>query len=171
MSGVISAFGGLVDTTCFTDNDSQSDNILLVAVVIWRRPATASSGTGPRPPWQVPKGWSGVRGDDGREVLYHRQRRVVRVLEREYTLPPRGEALLVLIDEPAPGVSPPAVGVHTLAGAVHMRPAIDHTLAKPARLELIIAASRAEEATWNAAIAAHLAVQSFLAADSDEPNR
>ena len=171
MGGVISAFGGLVDTTCFTDRDAQSDHIRLVAVVIWRRPPTATSGRRPATPWQAPEGWNGARSDDGREVLYHPQRRVIRVLERDYTLPSRDEALLLLIDEPAPGASPAAVAVHTLAGAVHMRPPIDRSLDKPARIEAMIAAARAEQATWNGAIATHPAVQAFLATGSDEPAR
>ena len=88
----------------------------------------------------------------------------MRVLEREYPLPSTGEALLLLIDEGAPGAAPPAVGVHTLAAPVYVRSSIDRTLDKPARLELMRAASRAEHDTWGRAIAAQLAVQAFSAA-------
>jgi hypothetical protein len=173
MGGVISGFGGPVNTTCFTDSDADSGSSRLAAVVIWRRAPTAVSlGVAPTP-WQAPDGWSGGRSDDGREVLYHRVRRVVRALEREYALPlpSTTHALLLLIDEPSPGASPPAIGVHTLAAPVHVRPQIDRTLDKPARLELITAASRAEHATWNAAIAAHAAVKAFLAGSSDPEQR
>ena len=169
MGGVISGFGGPVDTICFTDSDAQPGSSRLAAVVIWRRPPTAISPGVPPNPWQAPDGWNGVRSDDGREVLYHRGRRVVRVLEREYPLPSTNEALLMLIDEPAPGASPPVVAVHALAAPVHLRLQIDRTLEKPARLELIRAASRAEHATWNRVIAGHPAVQAFFAAGSGDP--
>ena len=82
----------------------------------------------------------------------------MRVLEREYPRPSTGEALLLLIDEGAPGAAPPTVGVHTLAAPVYVRPWIDRTLDKPARLERMRAASRAEHDTWGRAIAAHPAV-------------
>lgn len=170
MGGVISSFGSPVSTTCFTDDDAQPGRVRLAAVVIWRRPrpSTAKRPEDPPPPWQAPDGWSGAGGDDGREVLYHRKRRVVRVLEQEYPLPSTGEALLLLIDEPEPGVSLPAVGIHALGAAVHVRPRIDPTLDKPARLELINAAARAEHATWNEAITAHPSVRAFLASGSDD---
>jgi hypothetical protein len=166
MGGVISGFGGPVDTTCFTDHDAQLGSERLAAVVIWRRPSAATNARVALAPWRAPDGWSGARSDDGREVLYHRDRRVVRVLEREYSLPSTADALLLLIGEPAPGASSPEIGVHTLPATVYMRPRIDHTLDKAARLELLGAASRVEHATWNAAIAGHTAVRAFLAAGS-----
>ena len=166
MGSVISGFGGAVNTASFTESGAEPGSVRLAAVVIWRRPPASMRPEGPPTPWRAPDGWSGGRSDDGREVLYHDGQRVVRVLEQEYPLPPTGEALLLLIDEPAPGAAPPAVGVHTLAGPVHVRPQIDRTLDKPAQLRLRLAAARAEHATWNAAIAAHSAVQAFLAAGS-----
>lgn len=162
MGGVISYFGGRVDTTCFTDSGAEPGSIRLAAVVIWRCPPVATSTSVPAAPWQAPDGWSGARIDDGHEVLYHRRRGVVRVLAVEYPLPSTGEALLLLVDEPG------AVAVHTLPAAVHKRPRIDPTLDKAARLELIVAASNAEHATWNEVIAAHPAVQAFLAGGSDD---
>jgi len=166
MGGVITSFGGPVNTTCFTDSGAEPGSIVLAAVVIWRRLPGATSPTVPRSPWRAPDGWSGGRSDDGREVLYSEKRRVVRVLEREYPLPSAGEALLLLIDERAVGASPAAVGVHSLAAPVQMRPRIDRTLDKPARLALMSAASRAEHAAWNGAIAAHPAVKAFFASGS-----
>jgi hypothetical protein len=168
VGGVISSFGGPVNTTCFTEVAAGIGASRLVAVVIWRRRPTATSAPISLTPWQAPDGWSGAHGDDGREVLYHRDRRVVRVLERDYPLPTTSEALLLLVDEPTPGASLPAVGVHTLAAAVHVRPRIDHTLDKAVRLELMIAASRAEHTTWNEAIAAHPAVKAFFTSGSDD---
>ena len=168
MGGVITGFGGPVNTTSFTESAAEPGSIRLAAVVIWRRPPAPTPPEGPPAPWRAPDGWSGGRSDDGREVLYHDGRRVVRVLEQEYPLPPTGEALLLLIDEPAPGAAPPAVGVHALAAPVHVLPQIDRTLDKPAQLKLRLAAARAEHTTWNAAIAAHSAVQAFFAAGSSD---
>lgn len=167
MGGVISGFGGGVDTTFFTDSDAQPGGIRLAAVVIWRRPSTATRREDPPRPWQAPDGWSGARGDDGREVLYHRERRVVRVLEREYALPSTGEALVLLIDEPELGCLP-SIGVHALRAAMHVRPRIDRTLDKPSRLELITAAARAEHEMWSEAIVAHPSVRAFLSGGSDD---
>ena len=86
----------------------------------------------------------------------------MRVLGRDYSLPSTGEALLLLIDDRAPGEAPPAVGVHALATPVYVSPPIDRTLDKPARLELITAAARTEHDMWGRAIASHSAVRSFL---------
>jgi len=169
MGGVISGFGGPINTTSFTESGAEPGSIRLAAVVIWRRPPAPMRAERPPTPWRAPDGWSGGRSDDGREVLYHDGRRVVRVLEQEYPLPPTGEALLLLIDDPAPGAAPPGVGVHTLATPVHVRPQFDRTLDKSAQVKLRLAAARAEHATWNAAIAAHSAVQAFLAGGSSDP--
>ena len=168
MGGVISGFGGPVNTTCFTDSDVEPRSNRLTAVVIWRRPPTPASVQVPPAASRIPDGWSGARSDDGREVLYHRQRRVVRVLDREYPLPSTGEALLLLIDERALGEAAPTVGVHALVSPVYVRPPIDRTLDKPTRLELIRAASRTEHDTWGQAVASHPAVQAFLAGGSGE---
>lgn len=187
MGGVTSGFGGPVYTVCFTESGTEPGSSRLAAVVIWRRPHAMSGHREPQPlitppadsstsapvfpiaprlPWQPPDGWDGGRSDDGREVLYHQQRGVVRVLEREYPLPSTGEALLLLIDERATGAA--AVGVHTLAAPLFVRPAIDRTLDKPARLKLMMAASRAENDTWVRALGAHPAMQAFLTAGPGE---
>lgn len=112
--GVMSGFGGSVNTTFFTDKDAEPGIVRLAAVVLWRRPRTATRTETTPPLWHAPDGWSGARSEDGREVLYHQGRRVVHVLDREYALPSTGEALLLLIDESAPEATSHVIRVHTL---------------------------------------------------------
>lgn len=101
-------------------------------------------------------------------MLYNGERRVVRVLGREYPLPSDGAALLLLIEESRDGETPPAVTVRALPAPVHPRSEIDRTLDKPARLALMSAASRAEHETWARVVRSDPAVRAFLAADAGE---
>lgn len=168
MGGVISSFGGPVGTTFFTDDVAEPRGSKLVAVVIWRSaPRTIDDRGAERPRWTPPAGWSGASDGDGRrEVLLHRERRVVRVREREYPLPSDGTALLLLIDDSHGDEAPPSVTVGALAAPVYARPEVDPTLDKAARVKLILDARRAEHQTWDRAVSSDPAVRGFLAADS-----
>jgi hypothetical protein len=87
---------------------------VLIAAVVWHSAQREASSALPafrRGPWLEPLNyasgtipdamlWSGASGGYGEQTtLFHEERRVVRVLDREYAVPARGETLVLLIDE------------------------------------------------------------------------
>jgi hypothetical protein len=73
--------------------------------------------------------WSGSSGPDGeQETLYSSERKMVRVLGREYALPEDGRTLVLLIDENSGLGGSPTVKVRALRAPVLPYPSIDASL-------------------------------------------
>ena len=139
MTSVVYSLGTPISAVYFTEEVPGSDDLRLAAAVVWR-------GTPPPPPgglrgllrkvrfrlgplglglhfrWSEP--WAGAAtGNGDKMTLYRSQERVVRVLGRNYSLPPDGRTLVLLIDEGA--VGRPAVTVRTLAVPAQPRSRFD----------------------------------------------
>ena len=89
----------------------------LVKHVIFRRPLpkpAVPASEGPR--WRPPVGWSSSASGPGgqRAKLYSSEQRVLRILERDYPLPPPGNAIVLLVDEETHPDEPPGVTVRTV---------------------------------------------------------
>jgi hypothetical protein len=113
----------------FSEEVPASDDLRLAAAVAWRCAPTRSPkglrgllrrlqfrlgplGLGLQFRWSEP--WGGSAGADGEQMtLYRSIGRVVRVLGRNYSLPPDGRTLVLLVDETAAGR--PTVSVRLLA--------------------------------------------------------
>ena len=127
----------------FSEEVPASDDLTLAAAVVWRcapapRPgglrgllrrlrfALGPLGIGLQLRWSEP--WGGAAGADGAQMtLYRSEGRVVRVLGRNYSLPPDGRTLVLLVDETA--VGRPAVSVGLLAVPVQPRSRVEETQA------------------------------------------
>ncbi len=117
MSGIITIFG-ISDPIhiAFFEEDATADTIRLAAAAIWRIPVTplrwsvrrwlrwlrayfGPLGIGLHLRWNF-RPWTGSAGANGeQETLYDSERRTVRVLGRDYSLPEDGRTLILLIDE------------------------------------------------------------------------
>jgi hypothetical protein len=123
-------YGGTNRVTYFSDEVPASDAVRLAAAVVWR--GTPAPTRGWREWWRrlkhrlgplglgfhlkgsVPD-WAGTAGEHGeQETLYSRYRRVVRVLGKDYALPPDDRTLILLIDE-AGSPDGPIVTSHLLS--------------------------------------------------------
>jgi hypothetical protein len=122
VTSVVYTLGAPIHVVYFSEEVPASSGVRLAAAVVWRgTPAPRPGG------WRGllralryrlgpfgrgfhlrgSAGWSGAAGGDGEQMtLYHSERRVVRVLGRDYPLPSDGRTLLLLIDEGAVGVPP-----------------------------------------------------------------
>jgi hypothetical protein len=187
MGSVTTEFGSPVRATYFTEVLPGSNATRLAAVAVWR----VAPGSRPRG-WREllrrirhrlgPMGagfvgfhlrgtdvaWSGSAGERGeQETLYHSERCVVRVLGREYALPPDGRTLVLLIDERS-STGAPSVTVRTLSVPTMLRPPVDMR-ADPATLEQQKAeAAGQEHAAWAAALRADPEVRAFMAERDDD---
>ena len=171
MGCVIPNFGRPVSTTYIADDLHEPRGSRLAAVVIWRRGSAEAGGPpAPHAPWTLPAGWSGAIDADGRrEVLYHDERRVVRLLGTDYPLAPDpATALLFLIDEGRHPATPPAITVRTLGSSVHSKPPIDSTLDEQARLLQTAIEAWDEQEAWDRAARNDPAVQEFVSIGSGE---
>ena len=168
MGGVMSCLGGPISTTLFTDDD-ESGARRLAAIVVWRRSQTTAPGS-QMPPATLPPddGWSSTRDDAGREVGYHRERRVVRALEREFPVPAANEALLLVIDEAKIVEDGLSIRVYAIPAPEVPRPVIDPALEKQKRLALRVAASRRESEVFRNAYLNHPAVLGLWQSASDD---
>jgi hypothetical protein len=115
-------YGSPNRVTYFSDDVPASDDTRLAAAVVWRgTPAPKRGwrewlrrlkhrlgplGLGFHLKGSVPD-WAGTAGEHGeQETLYSRHRRVVRVLGRDYALPPDDRTLILLIDEDGSPTAP-----------------------------------------------------------------
>jgi hypothetical protein len=133
MGGVASISGPDFRIVCFTEPDGATPEWRVAAVAVWRDRSLSATSHPPwraliealrqilRPPprpaapefrsrWRSPDGWSGASDERGREVLYSRERGVVRIREQDYPLRADGRTLVLLVEEVA-GV-PAKVKVH-----------------------------------------------------------
>lgn len=170
-------FGGAVNLVTFSDDIPGSDARRLTAAVVWRGDASTRIRGWRRLLRRLrfrfgPLGhgihfgstggnWRGGSGMDGEhETLLHDERRIVRVLGRDYPLPPDGRTLVLLIDDT---VSPAQVTVRTLAAPTVTRPPIEHMSPGEELEEAMAEAHRNEDAAWEAALRADPEVQAFTA--------
>lgn len=125
MSGTISEVRGAFRVVYFSEDLPKAEGICLAAAVVWRvapppqrwglrdllrqlRLRFGSLGAGFHLRGRF-EPWSGSSGPQGEwETLYSPDRRVVRVLGREYALPEDGRTLMLLIDETGARVDRPA---------------------------------------------------------------
>src|SRR5918992_1336289 len=123
----------------FSEEVPASDDLRLAAAVVWRcapapRPgglrglvrrlrfALGPLGIGLQLRWSEP--WAGAAGADGAQMtLYRSEGRVVRVLGRNYSLPPDGRTLVLLVDRPA--VGRPVVTSRTMTVPAQPRSRVD----------------------------------------------
>jgi hypothetical protein len=102
-------------------------------------------------------------GKDKREVKYSRNRRVVAVRDREFSVPGDGRMLVLLVDD-APGVPGGLSVVERLIELPGIeRAEIDRTLPKEALIEAMRARHRKECAVWQSAMDADPVVARFIA--------
>jgi hypothetical protein len=128
-------YGSPIKVVCFSEAVPASDDLRLAAAVVWRcapapRPGGLRGllrrlrfrlgplGIGLQLRWSEP--WGGAASDDGEQMtLYRSEGRIVRVLGRNYSLPPDGRTLVLLVDETA--VPRPTVNVRLLPVPVQPR--------------------------------------------------
>jgi hypothetical protein len=121
--GSVTAVGSADYTVVyFTESDPSGAMAHVTAVVVRRLPARPRSTLGqavrefltsfrrarrhPRPSWEPPAGWDGASDEGGsHEVLHSRLLRRVRVAGREFPFAPRGQTLLLLVDERPAGTA------------------------------------------------------------------
>jgi hypothetical protein len=133
MSGVISLFGTSdpVQVAYFEDTE-HPDTIRLAAAVIWlgvdsprrwsmrrmlrrARAYFGPLGIGLHLRWNF-RAWTGSTGANGeQETLFDRERRIVRVLGRDFLLPEDGQTLVLMIDERAGGAGGNSVAIRNMA--------------------------------------------------------
>jgi hypothetical protein len=132
-------FGSPIHVVYFSEEVPASNGVGLAAAVVWRcAPAQHRGGwrgllralrlrLGPFGIGLHLKGsdrWAAAAGGDGEQMtLYHSERRVVRVLRRDYPLPPDGRTLVLLIDEGAR--RRPAIRVRLVTVPVQPRDRVD----------------------------------------------
>ncbi len=161
-SSVASTYGGPIRAVYFSEEVPASNGARLAAAVLWRGgPAPPAGGLrrllralryrlGPLGSGFHLKGgggWGGAAGGDGEQMtLYHSERRVVRVLGRDYTLPPDDRTLVLLVDEGA--VGGPAISVRTVTSPVQPRDRVDED---------------GPHAVWDPVLKSDPAVRTFMA--------
>jgi hypothetical protein len=125
VTSVVYTFGAPIRVVYFSEDVPASNGVRLAAAVLWRgAPAPRPGGwrgllrtlryrLGPLGSGFHLKGgggWSGTAGGQGEQMtLYHSERRVVRVLGRDYPLPPDGGTLVLLVEEGT--VGGPAISI------------------------------------------------------------
>jgi hypothetical protein len=117
VSGIITIFG-ISDPIhiAYFEEDATAETICLAAAAIWRVPITPARwtvrrllrrlrayfgplGIGLHLKWNF-RPWTGSAGANGeQETLYDPERRIVRVLGQDYSLPEDDQTLVLLIDE------------------------------------------------------------------------
>jgi hypothetical protein len=177
--GVTSGYGDGVNTVYFTDDDASENANRLAAVVVWRSdwPPSRSPRRGvlqtmrdlvKKPGTKFHLGrsagsWSGSSGPNGeRDTRYNRERRVVRVLDREYALPEPGRTLVILIDERGQAGETPSVRVRVIATPAPT-PHVDRSLDPDTRAARMVDKSRKEMSAWSSALESDDVVRTFLA--------
>ena len=188
MGSVVTEYGGRVHVVSFSDDTPASDTASLTAAVVWRTaprpdaPATGwrsllrrlrfrlgPLGAGFHLRWQTPHACGGSAGANGEwETLYNRERRVVRVLGREYALPVDGRTLVLLVDEGGTAGAAPTVRVRTV-----LVPSLPRAPTAPP-FDGAAAGSEAPAAaierygTWRAALRSDPEVRAFMDDAGDE---
>jgi hypothetical protein len=180
MGSVTSEFGGPFRVVYFSDDSPASNATWLVAAVVWRV-ASESQAAGWRSVLHRYRYRVGLRqltakfhlGRDAglwnrsaglhgeQETLFHVRRRVVRVLGREYPLPPDGRTLVLLIDEAGNGRAAPSVTLRTMTAPMLARPSMDHRLEPTG--ERLPYDGFVEQKVWAAALRSDPEVRVFMA--------
>jgi hypothetical protein len=161
-SSVVSTYGGPIRAVYFSEEVPASNGVRLAAAVLWRGGPAARAGglrrllhalryrLGPLGSGFHLKGggrWSGAAGGDGEQMtLYNSERRLVRVLGRDYTLPPDDQTLVLLVDEGA--VGGPAISVRMVTGPVQPHDRVDE---------------HGPHAVWDPVLKSDPAVRTFMA--------
>jgi hypothetical protein len=166
-SVVYTLFGPPIRVVYFSEEVPASNDVRLAAAVVWRgappprlggwrgmlralRYRLGPFGSGFHLRGDV--GWSGAAGRDGEQMtLYHSARLVVRVLGRDYPLPPDGRTLVLLIDDGP--VGRPLISIRMVACPVQPRSRVDED---------------GPHAVWNSALKSDPEVRTFMAALSDD---
>ena len=148
----------------FTEGMRDGTGERLVAAVFWRR---ASNNDHPPPPHvpgsNEPERWTGSFGSGHSRVRYSAERRVIRILDRDYALPGEDEALLLLLED-RPGDDMPVVTVASMPSpvAAFTKPR-GGSMNKDEHANAYLEFKRAQTGVWNKAVRAHPEVIRFLA--------
>lgn len=179
MSGVITELGGPIPRVFFSDDLPGLEGTWLAAAVVWRpvraprrwglwsllrqiRSCFGPSATGFHLRGQFER-WSGSWGPNGEyETLYSPERRVVKVLGREYKLPADGQTLVLLVDETGGPEGSPKVTIRTLNAPVVAYPSLEASLGRAAIDEQLVNSSAAEHDVWAAALEQDPEVRAFM---------
>lgn len=168
-------------TVCFAEDVPGGEGSWLAAVAIWRiGPAPRRWGLkkllrrlrhrfGPLGAGFHLKGrfepWSGSWGPNGeQETLYNPERKVVRVLGREYALPEDDQTLVLLIDENGGPGGSPTVRVRALRAPVLPYPSIDTSLCG----EQADGALAEQQPGWMAFLQQDPEVQAFMTGGAED---
>jgi hypothetical protein len=166
-SVVYTPFGPPIRVVYFSEEVPASNGVRLAAAVVWRGAGARRAG-GWRGLLRALRyrlgpfgmglhlrgnvGWSAAAGGEGEQMtLYHSERRVVRVLGRDYPLPADGRTLVVLVDEGAAGG--PAIKIRIVTGPVQPRSRVDED---------------GPHAVWDSVLKSDPEVRTFMADLSDD---
>ena len=110
--------------------------------------------------WHAQHEWSGAADFGGpNEVAYSRTRRVVRVLGREFALPPDGQTLIVLVDD---NDGEPTFTERTVPSEAVANVRVDPSLDKKTNGARMTAAHRVQHATWDRLLRSDPTTLAFL---------
>jgi hypothetical protein len=173
------AFGSPVQVVYFTEELPGTTGTRLAAAVVWR------VGPGSEAPaWRrrmrrlrfrlralfggfhlrgMHRYWAGSSGPLGeQDTRYDVERRIVRVLGREYPVPPDGRTLVLLVDEGTRANRRPLVVVRTVIAPVVRGPEVESTRDGASDADQRHQAVMAESQAWVAALETDPDVRAFM---------